>query len=227
MRRDRADAPVRLGDFLAHLPQRAALRFGLGDDAVRDQPRLQRRLEQACKRLVRVVAGAEAKVDQHRPLRDRVHRAAGGAIRFDKEARPLARHEFERADPLPDPRAREREQVERGSRAFDGEKRGAGAGGTREKPHGGRRDDAQRAFGPDHQAAQIIAGVVLAQPFQPVPDRAVGQHRLQPQTQLARVAVAQDVHAARIGRQHAADPRRAFGGERQGKQPILGQRGGL
>ena len=71
---------------------------------------------------------------------------------------------------------------------------------------------------PDEQLAQAIAGVVLAQPAQPVPDLAVRQHDLQPQHQVARIAVAHGVVAAGVGRQHAADLRAALGRDRQRQQ---------
>lgn len=56
-------------------------------------------------------------------------------------------------------------------------------------------------LGPDQEVPQIIAGVVLAQPFQPAQHRAIGQHRLDPQTQIARIAMRQHRHPAGIGRQ--------------------------
>ena len=74
----------------------------------------------------------------------------------------------------------------------------------------GRRDDAQRALGADEQVTQVIAGIVLAQPVQAMPDLAVGRHYLQSQAQLAHVAVAQHLHPAGVGGQVAADGAAAF-----------------
>ena len=86
-------------------------------------------------------------------------------------------------------------------------------------------DDAERAFGADEQLAQAIAGVVLAQPAQPVPHRAIRQHHLQPEHQVARIAVAHGVVAAGVGGEHAADLRAALRGDRQRQQaPCLGRR---
>ena len=78
-------------------------------------------------------------------------------------------------------------------------------------------DDAERAFGADEQLLQVVAGVVLAQAAQAVPDAAVGQHHLDAEHQLARVAVAQHRGAAGVGREIAADRAAALGGERQRK----------
>ena len=95
----------------------------------------------------------------------------------------------------------------------------------REQLQAGRGDDAQRAFGADEQVPQGVAGVVLAQRSKTVPDAAIGQHHLQAQHQLARVAVAQHLDAAGVGRQVAADPAAAFGAERQRKQQARAPRG--
>ena len=90
--------------------------------------------------------------------------------------------------------------------------------------HGGG-DDAQRTLRPDEQLPQTIPGIVLAQPPQPVPDRAIRQHHLQPQHQIAGVAITHRVVAAGVHRQHAADLRGAFGRNRQRQQtPLLRRR---
>jgi hypothetical protein len=94
-------------------------------------------------------------------------------------------------------------------------------GGLREKPQRRGGDDAQRALRPDQQVAQVIPHVVLAQARQRVHHRAVGQNRLDPEAEVAGIAVAQHVHAARIGRQKPPDPRGPLRGEREGKDQIL------
>ena len=68
--------------------------------------------------------------------------------------------------------------------------------------------------------AQVIAGVVLAQAREAVPDAPVGQHHLDPQTEVAGIAVAQHIDAARVGGKVSADPRRALGGDAEGEQPV-------
>ena len=65
-------------------------------------------------------------------------------------------------------------------------------------------DNAQRAFAAHKQVAQIVARVVFAQAAQIAPDFALRRNYLQPQTQLARIAIAQHLRAARIGGQVAA-----------------------
>ena len=79
----------------------------------------------------------------------------------------------------------------------------------------GRGDDAERAFGADEQLLQIVAGVVLAQTAQAVPDAPVGEHHFEAERQLARIAEAQHRGAAGVGRQVAADRAASFGRERQ------------
>src|SRR5665213_2693548 len=81
-------------------------------------------------------------------------------------------------------------------------------------------DDAERTFAADEEVLQIVARVVLAQAAQPVPGPAIGQHRLDAERQLPHVAIAQDVDAAGIGREVAADLARAFGAEAERKQPV-------
>ena len=90
--------------------------------------------------------------------------------------------------------------------------------GLRIQPQRGRRDDAQRAFAADEQVAQVVTGVVLAQALQAFPDLPVGQYHFQPQAQLARIAVAHHLRAARVGRQVAADGATALGTQAQRKQ---------
>jgi hypothetical protein len=58
---------------------------------------------------------------------------------------------------------------------------------------------------PRKELLEVVAGVVLAQRAQSVPHPAVGQHHLQAEHLLARVAVAKHVHAARVRGQVAAD----------------------
>jgi hypothetical protein len=77
-------------------------------------------------------------------------------------------------------------------------------GSGKELQHG-RGDDAQRSLGADEQVLQVVAGVVLAQAAQAIPDLAARQHHFEAQRQFARVAVAQHLHAAGVGGQIAAD----------------------
>ena len=105
------------------------------------------------------------------------------------------------------------------------QKRGLDLARLRKELDGRRGDDAERALAADEELLQIVAGIVLAQAREPVPDPPVGQHHLDPQGQFAGIAVAQDGDAAGIGREIAADLAAALGAEAQRKQPVgLGRR---
>ena len=83
--------------------------------------------------------------------------------------------------------------------------------GRGKQPQGGGGDDPERALGPDQQVA---SGHSRYCPCEAASARSrfppSGMHRLQPQTQVARIAIAQHVDPAGVGRQIAADPRRAL-----------------
>ncbi len=87
-----------------------------------------------------------------------------------------------------------------------------------------RGDDAERAFRADEQVAQIVAGIVLPERPQAVPDAAIGEHHFEPEHEAARIAIGEHLQPAGIGREIAADLRRAFRGDAQGEQPpgLLG-----
>ena len=113
--------------------------------------------------------------------------------------------------------------VEQGQRRFrrrHGEEgRGARRRQREELQHGGG-DDAERAFRADEEVLQVVAGVVLAQLAQAVPDAAVGQHDLEPHAELAGIAIGEHGGAAGIGREIAADRAGAFRGEREREEPA-------
>ena len=69
---------------------------------------------------------------------------------------------------------------------------------------------------------QVVAGVVLAQGLQTVPDPAVGEHDFEPEDEVAGVAVGEDRDAAGIAGQCPADPRRAPRGIGQREQQAGG-----
>ena len=91
-------------------------------------------------------------------------------------------------------------------------------GGQRIELQGGGGDDAQRALGADEKILQVIAGVVLAQAGETVPDLALRGDHLQPQAQMARIAEAHHLCAAGVGAQIATDGATALSGQTQGKQ---------
>ncbi len=100
------------------------------------------------------------------------------------------------------------------------EKRGLDFARFRKELQGRGGDDPERAFAANKKLLQIVAGIVLAQAAQPVPDPPVREHDLEAQGQLARIAVAQYRDAAGIGRQIAADLAAALGAEAEGEQPV-------
>ncbi len=75
-------------------------------------------------------------------------------------------------------------------------------------------------FPAEEQVAQRVAGIVLAHAPQVVQHAAIGQHDLQAQHQVPRIAPAQGADAAGIGGQHAADHRRALRAPREREQPV-------
>ena len=60
---------------------------------------------------------------------------------------------------------------------------------------------------------------------QAVPDVAVGQHDFEAQHEVARIAVAQHLHAAGVGREIAADHARALGAEAEREEAVVAGRG--
>ncbi len=75
----------------------------------------------------------------------------------------------------------------------------------REQPQHGRGDDAERSLRTDEELLQVVAGIVLHEAAQAVPDLAGRQHHLQPEHQAPRVAVGEHRRAAGIGGDVAAD----------------------
>ena len=100
------------------------------------------------------------------------------------------------------------------------EKRGLDLARLGKQLQGRGGDDPERAFAADEKMLQIVAGIVLAQPAQPVPDPPIRQHDFETQGQLARIAVAQYRNPAGIGRQIAADLAAALGAEAEREQPV-------
>ena len=135
------------------------------------------------------------------------------------------RHQLEARDPIAQRRAQIAEQTHaRCDVRHGGKRRDARARGREELQHGGRHDP-QRSLGADEELLQIVAGVVLAQSAQTVPDAAVGKHDFDAQHELARVAEAKHRGAAGVGREIAADRAAPFGCERQRKeQPACRRR---
>ena len=117
------------------------------------------------------------------------------------------------------------QQCERGLHVRHGTDGGALVDEARIDFQGRGRDDTQRAFCADEEMLQVVAGVVLLQPLQPVIDLAIGQHHFQPQHLLPRIAELQHVHAARIGGNVAADHAGALRAQAEREEAAGIQRG--
>ena len=167
-----------------------------------------------------VLALAVGQLDQRKPGRveRQRYRLLGHMAGYQAQCR--VRHQLERRQAGTEARPRLAEEGHRIAYAAKGQQGRVLGAGQRMQAQRGRRDDAQRAFAAHVQVAQRIAGVVLAQPAQAVPDVALGRHHFQAQHQLARVAVAQHLGAARVGGQVAANGAAALGAQAEGEQPV-------
>ena len=85
--------------------------------------------------------------------------------------------------------------------------------------HGGG-DDAERSLRADDEVLEVVARIVLAQGFQPVPHKPAGEHDFESEGKLPRAAIGEHGHPAGIGGEHAADLGASLGGEAQGEQPA-------
>ena len=110
-------------------------------------------------------------------------------------------------------RARGAEERQHRRQIGDGEEHDVGARGQACQLQRRFGDDAERAFGADEQLAQVAAGVVLLERAVELEHGAVHEHDLEAEHPVARQAVADDLHAARVGRDVAADVARALRGE--------------
>jgi hypothetical protein len=133
-------------------------------------------------------------------------------------------HQLARFDIVLGGRVRLRQDLDGGLWIADGEPGGGDVLGRRPQLQHRLGDDAERALGTHEQVFQVVAGVVLLERAQAVPDVAVGQHDLEAQHKVARVAVAQHLHAAGIGRKVAANLARALGAEAEREEAVMRRR---
>ena len=117
------------------------------------------------------------------------------------------------------------QDLDRRLRIAHGEPGGGDVLGRRPQLQHRLGDDAERALGAHEQVLEVVAGVVLLERAQAVPDVAVGQHDLEAHHQVARVAVAQHLHAAGVGREIAADLARALRAEAEREEAVMRRRG--
>ncbi len=113
---------------------------------------------------------------------------AAGNVR-DAEVEGYAGHQLERRQRVAGDVVQLSEQRDGGiDRRHRDERRLAHARLGEQLQNGGG-DDAERPFRAEKELLQVVAGVVLAQSAQAVPDPAVRQHYLQPEHKLASIAV--------------------------------------
>jgi hypothetical protein len=163
-------------------------------------------------------------LQQHRPGCRRQRPRQRRVVGLDERQR-VTPHDLEAGQPAGQPRARQAQQRQRGVEAVAARQGGQRGRRLRAELQRGGGDHAQRALAADEQVAQVVAGVVLAQARQAVPDLALRRHDLQPQAQPACVAEAQHLGAAGVGRQVAADRAAALGRQAEREaQPVPGCR---
>ena len=162
---------------------------------------------------MRVEALGQTHLDQDGPFGRGGEGLADVGQRLGQEVKAHAVHQLERADAFAQLVAGQRQKAQRGLGRGHHDHCRARVGRLREEFQRRGGDHAQRAFGSDEQVFQIVPGVVFSEPRQPVPDLAIGQHGLQPQTQIARIAITKHARAACVGGEVTANPRGALGGE--------------
>jgi hypothetical protein len=136
-----------------------------------------------------------------------------------------AAHQLARADIVVRRRMRLRQDFDGGLRIAHGEPRRRHVLGRGPQLQHGLGDDPERALGAHEQMLQVVARIVLLERAQAVPDVAVGQYDLQAHHQVARIAVAQHLHAAGIGREVAADQAGTLCAEAERKETVVARRG--
>ena len=195
------------------------LRHALGDHGVAHAALFHGGLQQALELRARMGLGLVVRVLQHHAP-GRLLPEGHALLRevLDHQAERELAHDLEAGQAGAQVLVRQAQQLDR---VFQ---RGHGGQGRqlrlrqRIELHGGAGDHTQRAFGADEEVAQVVAGVVLAQAGQAVPDLALRRHHFQAQAELARVAVAHHLRAAGVGAQVAADGAAALRGQAQGEQ---------
>ena len=147
---------------------------------------------------------------QHVPGMRRIERIARAGDMLQHAFQAEAGEQFEARDVAAGARLRDAEQIDRGLRRGQAEKRDLDRARPRHQPQHRRGDDAERAFGADEQILQVVAGIVLLQLVEIVQHAAVGQHHFEAERMRARDAMRERRGAAGIGGEIAADGAGAF-----------------
>ena len=212
---------LRLSQLLADRPQLLRLVAGGGNHRIGYQLLLDGLGQRFLQRLLQRARGTLPRhLGQHIPGMDFGQRVVMAVQRVENEIETAALQQLETGDLLAQPAAHQPQQLHRRIGVGHGDEGGLALARLREQPQHGRRDDADGALAADEQLLHVEAGIVLAQAAQTVPDAPVGQHHLQPQHEVAGIAVAQHLGAAGIGREVAADLAGAFRPQAQREQPV-------
>jgi hypothetical protein len=187
---------------------------------VLDQAGLQRAGQQPLHGRLGRAGLARGGLDQHVPGMHGLQRLAQAGDVLEGEGHAQAAHQLEGLDRAAGLVLGLGQQGDGVVRRGDGGDGHAARGQQRIELEAGGGDDPQRALGPDQQVLEVVAGVVLAQALEAVPDLAAGQHRLDPQDLVAHDAVAQHGRAAGVGRGQAADRARALRGQAQREAAV-------
>ena len=222
-----AFALLRFRVLLADAPNLRLLRRAFGDGSVQHLAALHRLLQHGFQQVAQPGLGPGAgQVHQHVVVVPALQRVGATLDMLQREADTLARQILEGAHRGLVAVAEAAEQRQRRVLVAHGAEGDRGFPCAREQPQHGGGDEAQRALGAHEQMAQRVAGVVLAQPTQAIPDLPIRQHHFQAQHQFARVAVAHRGVAAGIGGQHATDGGAALGAQAEREQ-AAGSGGGV
>ena len=198
---------LRVGHRLAQAPERLALLERRGERRVGDQLALERVAEQRGQRVVEAVFLLGADFDQRVPRMRVAERIARARIVGEHEFHADARHDLEAGDLLAEAqRARSSTAPARAPGRRGRRTRWRGARGRANSFSDAAVMIAERAFGADEQVLEVVAGVVLAQLGEEIGDAPVGQHHLDAERQVARVAVGD---APRRRRRWTTDCRRS------------------
>ena len=165
---------LRERDVFAQIPERPRLREVFRDHRVFDQTFFERGFHQALEQSARVFLALAVRQFQQHDLRMRFGERIAHLLEMPAhQPQTEIRHQFEAGQKRPGDALRERQEIERRMRRRErGERRDARGRLRMQLEHGGG-DDAERAFRADEQIAQVVAGVVLAQSAQAVPQFAL------------------------------------------------------
>ena len=127
-------------------------------------------------------------------------------------------HCFESRQSVSDHRSSHLQQGDGRAQTWNGGKRNDLCCGKREQLQSCRCDDPQCAFAPNEKVTKVIAGVVLAQTAQSIPELPAGGGHFNAKAEVSCIPVPQDLHTPCICCQVAADRAAAFGGKTEREQ---------